>query len=184
MPKRAVSDIYLTERAPTETVPRCADGQFLKKLLLKRALSDIHLPDRAQSYQDGPFKKKKKKCCHSGPLATASSTLRSGPLLKLQMLRRPILGGPFPKQLNLKPRTLEMFSGSVGFQEKRGPVIPRDPLQKLWPPEMKSCLRHWLRYWYPNRWQKYGVVHIREWQFGKSFQNLIAWVGLFVYRPR
>ena len=46
-------------------------------------------------------------------------------------LRRPILGGPFPKQLNLKPRTLEMFSGSVGFQEKRGPVIHRGPLPKL-----------------------------------------------------
>ena len=134
MPKRAVSDIYLTERAPTETIPRCADGPFLKKLLLKRALSDIHLPDRAhtETIKTGTSKKKKKKkCCHSGPLATASSTLRSGPLLKLQMLRRPILGGPFPKQLNLKPRTLQMFSGSVGFQEKRCPVIPRGPLPKL-----------------------------------------------------
>ena len=50
-------------------------------------------------------------------------------------LRRPILGGPFPKQVNLKP--LEMFSGSVGFQEKRGPVIPRGPLPKLWPPPPK-----------------------------------------------
>ena len=132
------------------------------------------------NYQDGHFKKKKKKCCHSGPSATASSTLRSGPLLKLQMLRRPILGGPFPKQLNLKPCTLEMFSGSVGFQEKRCPVIPRGPLPKLWPPpppEMKSWLRHWLRYWYPNRWQKYGVVHLREWQFGKfSKFDCLGWI--------
>ena len=60
MPKRAVSDIYLTERAPTETVPRCADGPFPKKLLLKLAFSDIHLPDRAhtEAIKTGPSKKK------------------------------------------------------------------------------------------------------------------------------
>ena len=53
-PKRALSDIYLTERARPEAVI-VLKLPIKKKLLPKRAISSIHLPERARTKYGGRY---------------------------------------------------------------------------------------------------------------------------------
>ena len=125
MPKRAVSDIYLTERAPIETVPRCADGPFLKKLLLKRALSDIHLPDRAhtETIKTGTSKKKKKKMLPQRALSDCVIYLTERAPTEAADVKTADSRRPIPKTTKFEAA----YAGNVfGFCWISGETVPRN----------------------------------------------------------